>query len=331
MTQGQAAGAGLTLVALVVTHDRLEQLRQTVSRLLDEPADAVVVVDNASTDGTAEYLSSLADPRLRVIHAPENLGGAGGFELGLATISRELDPDWCVLMDDDARPEPGALARFRADAARLAPWDAVAAGVHHPDGRICEMNRPSRNPFWNLRAFLRTTLGGGRGGFHVTDQDYAATRAMPIDATSFVGFFVSRRALARAGLPDGRLFIYGDDVIYTLSLRKAGGTIAFAPWLRFEHDCATFGRDPGFVPRPVWKAYYICRNGILAYRAATGPILIWPALMLIIPKWLLKFRRYETERKTYLRLVILAISDGLSGRLGRSHAEILKRAADRSG
>jgi GT2 family glycosyltransferase len=128
------------------------------------------------------------------------------------------------------------------------------------------MNRPSRNPFWHLRPFLHTLLGGGRKGFHVSDDDFAATTVRQIDASSFVGFFVSRAAIARAGFPDGKLFIYGDDVLYTLKLTRAGGAIGFAPWIRFEHDCSTLRKGEGHIHRPLWKAYYNYRNGLLVRR-----------------------------------------------------------------
>lgn len=334
MTGAQAghtdpARPALSLAALVVTHDRLDQLRLTLARLLAEPLDHVVVVDNASSDGTVNYLASLSDPRLRVIHAPGNLGGAGGFELGLGMISREIDPDWCVLMDDDARPAPGTLARFRAEASGLSGHEALAAGVFYPDGSICEMNRPSLNPFWHLGALLRTALGGGRGGFHLKDTDYHRNQALPIDACSFVGFFVSRGAIRRAGLPDGKLFLYGDDVIYTLRLSRAGGRIGFAPWLRFEHDCSTLNRGTRYIHSPLWKAYYNYRNGLLAYRIAAGPLLFWPVLLVVLPKWALRSPLYGRDRARYLRILALAITDALRGNLNRGHAEVKAAALDR--
>lgn len=75
------------LVAVVVTHNRLDHLQKTVGRLLDSPAadlDGLVVVDNASDDGTAAWLAAQSDPRLDVLRLAVNGGGAGGFEAACA-------------------------------------------------------------------------------------------------------------------------------------------------------------------------------------------------------------------------------------------------------
>lgn len=320
------------IAALVVTHNRLDQLRRTVARLLEEPIDHLIVVDNASTDGTALWLKSEADPLLHIVRAPRNAGGAGGFEQGLAEVTRTFDPDWCVLMDDDARPEPGMIARFRLGlAGQTKGWQAISAGVFYPDGRICEMNRPSLNPFWHVKSLIRTALGGGRRGFHLSDEAYDARAPRQVDSASFVGLFLSRAALARGGLPDGRLFLYGDDLIYTLGLTQAGTRIGFAPWLRWEHDCSTFERDERAgtrLYRPLWKAYYNYRNGILGYRKIAGPVLFWPVLALMAPRWFLRSRAYGPQARVFRALLALALRDALAGRFDRPHYEILARAMD---
>jgi GT2 family glycosyltransferase len=338
---GAPVRAGVTAVtacprvaALVVTHNRLDQLRRTLRRLLDEQVDHLIVVDNASTDGTGTWLAAETDPRLHVVTAPRNVGGAGGFELGLSETVARFDPDWCVVMDDDARPEPDMIARFKEEVEDFAHglWHAISAGVYYPDGRICEMNRPSRNPFWHWRNFLRTAVGGGRRGFHMHDTDYGAATVQQVDASSFVGLFLSRGAIQRAGLPDGHLFLYGDDVIYTLRLTKAGGRIGFAPWLRFEHDCSTFElaeKTGQRLYRPLWKVYYNYRNGLLGYRLAAGPVLFWPVLALMAPRWYLKSRGYGTQAPLYRQLLTLAIRDALGRHWDRSHAEIVTIASDR--
>ena len=306
------------IVAVVVTHNRQAQLAQTVARLLAEPVDHVVVVDNASSDGTAEWLASINDLRLLALRLNDNRGGAGGFAEGMRLAVAQFDPDWVVVMDDDARPEPGAVARFRAmDKADIG---GVAAAVFKTDSGICDMNRPSVNPFWHRQAFMKTLFGGGRMGFHLPDAAYHGGAVLPIDAASFVGLFLSRAAIAATGLPDGRLFIYGDDVLYTLSMRRAGVKLLFAPDLHFQHDFKTFdGQSRAF--KPLWKTYYHHRNLMLVYRSAAG-WLFWPALLLILPKWLMKARHYGADRKLYLKLMSFAVLDGLLGKLDRTHAEV---------
>ncbi|PCD76448.1 glycosyltransferase [Pseudothioclava arenosa] len=314
------------LVAVVVTRDRLAQLRVTLPRLMaDLPGalDAVVVVDNASGDGTAEWLRTQAHPALHILRQEQNTGGAGGFAAGIAAAQSLFDPDWIVVMDDDARPEPGALAAFHALETQGA--EAVAAAVYYPDGRICEMNRPSGNPFWQRAAFWGAATRG-RAGFHIGDAAYSALPC-EIDVTSFVGFFISRAGLARAGLPDADLFLYGDDAIYTLGLRARGGRILFAPQIRFAHDCSTFA--PGERRfRPLWKAYYYQRNLLILYRMAAGAW-FWPVLCVILPRWLMRIRAHRGARRAFLRLTLAALADGLRGRRDRRHAEVLHLAETR--
>lgn len=318
------------LVAVVVTHNRLAKLRVTLARLLEASAEdlaAVLVVDNASSDGTVAFLAEQRDPRLKVVSSDKNLGGAGGFETGMRRAVALFDPDWIVVMDDDARPDPGALAAFQAR--DRSANDAWAAAVRHPDGRICDMNRPSINPFWNRGAFLRTAMGRGREGFHLSATDYEGTDLRAVDGASFVGLFVSRDAIARAGYPDGRLFVYGDDVLYTLHLRSLGGRIAFDPALRFEHDFSTMSAaDRRF--RPLWKTYYHYRNLLIVYRKAAG-WLFWPALVVVLPKWAIKTRHHAGERRVFLRLLGRAVRDGLAGRTGVDHDAILALATGKTG
>jgi GT2 family glycosyltransferase len=227
-------------------------------------------------------------------------------------------------MDDDARPDKGTLARFQGRSALLglAGYEAIAAGVFYPDGRICEMNRPSRNPFWHFADFMRTALGQGRRGFHLRDCDYDSTRPMTVDAASFVGFFLSRKGLARAGYPDGALFIYADDVMYTLRLSKLGGRIGFLPQLRFEHDCSTHPPGGAGIHRPLWKVYFNYRNALRAYRMVAGPVFFWPVFVVAFFKWRGRARYAGADRAAYLALLNLAVRDALFGRAHRDIAEV---------
>ena len=103
---------GRRIVAVVVTFNRLDMLRRQLARLAEVPElDEVLVVDNASTDGTGEWL------RTQPVTAElltENTGGAGGFSRGLElAVDRGADLAW--LMDDDGLPAADCLARCVLD------------------------------------------------------------------------------------------------------------------------------------------------------------------------------------------------------------------------
>lgn len=311
----------MTLAAIVVTFNRLAALQATFARLVAEDVDHIIVVDNASTDGTGAWLAAQTDPRLVIVALTDNMGGAGGFEAGMRAARDGPDPDWVVLMDDDAYPTPGTLAQFRHETPGLDPdIGCIAAAVFYPNGRLCEMNRPSSNPFWNLGLFARTLLRGSRAGFHLADSDFAPDAGPKrIDVASFVGYFVSRDAIARAGLPEGGLFIYGDDVLYSLRLRRAGVGMVLMPSLRFTHDCGTMGQ--GFIYRPLWKIYYHCRNGVSITRQAAGPLIFPAALAYYTLIWWRRGRHYEAhERALYRRMMWAGLRDGLLRRRGRNDA-----------
>lgn len=310
----------MKLAAVVVTYNRLAQLRVTLARLLAENVDHILVVDNASTDETAAWLAGQDDPRLEVLQLAENTGGAGGFEAGVRHLSRTHDPDWIALMDDDARPLPGAMARFRTEAPQGASnIGVIAAAVLNVDGSICEMNRPSLNPFWHGKVLLQTLIrlkSGDKRGFHIADAAFdPKARPSEIDVASFVGYFLHRQAVEAIGPPDGGYFIYGDDVTYSLRLRRAGLRIMMHPAVRFEHDCGTLSID--LATRPLWKVYYLSRNGVpMTWHAARwlAPL----ALAYYTVQWMRKARFYEAdERPIYRRLMWHGIWHGLCARRGR--------------
>jgi len=308
-----------SIVAVLVTHNRLALLRVGVEALLAEPIDHLVVVDNRSSDGTAEFLAELHDTRVRVVHSEQNLGGAGGFELGMRA-AMELGPDWMVLLDDDARPAPGAIGEFRR---RRFPADVggVGAAVYSPSGEIAEVNRPALNPFHGLAGIARAVVHG-RSSLHVPDDAYRRAE-VDVDCISFVGYFVRASLVAgELGFPPGEFFIYADDQIYSFRVRQLGLRNVFVPAIVFVHDTATYA-SPGAVS-PLWKAFYLSRNSMRFYREMAGR---WYPLVVPfkIVAWIARVPRYGDKRR-YLRLVGVGVVDGLRGRFDRSHDDIVAMA-----
>lgn len=310
-----------TICAIVVTHNRLAQLKITVARLLEEDVEHVIVVNNCSSDGTQKWLDEQPSQRLTAMNLDENRGGAGGFEAGMRHATNAFGSEWLLLMDDDARPKKGAIYQFRKS--DLSNTGIVAAAVFTPTGEICEMNRPWRNPFKSISIII-STARAGRKGFHLSDCEMT-TRGdfIPIDGGSFVGLFLRQSLVKRQGYPDGRLFIYGDDVLYTLAATKAGEKALLLPSVIFEHDTKT-GSTAG-VFQPLWKNFYRFRNQLFVYRLAAGPILSLPVSALMILKWCaMGFKVPTKNRSLYFKILRRAIVDAIQNQRNRSHANVLR-------
>jgi len=114
------------VIAVVVTYNRRDLLLESLAAVLAQSRapDSVIVVDNASADGTADAVRN-AFPGVQLAELARNSGGAGGFAAGISlALAGAADLIW--LMDDDTVPEPGALA------ALLAARDRMAARARPP-------------------------------------------------------------------------------------------------------------------------------------------------------------------------------------------------------
>ncbi|WP_082077936.1 glycosyltransferase family 2 protein [Thermus filiformis] len=195
--------------AVIVTYNRKELLRECLSAVLSQtrPPDHVLVVDNASTDGTPEMLRE-EFPQVEVLRLPENQGGAGGFHQGLA-YARKLDYEWIWLLDDDSIPYPDALQKLLEGlklARTLGPEPTVLfSRVVWKDGRFHPLNLP-----WpDVRR-----LGLLKKGI--------AYAMLPVRFGSFVSMMVQTQAVNKLGLPLKEYFLWNDDVEYSGRLLRQG-------------------------------------------------------------------------------------------------------------
>jgi GT2 family glycosyltransferase len=248
--------------ALVLTRNRKALLAECLRALLAQtaPVDEIVVVDNASTDGTREHLAAegLLD-RVTYVRREINDGGAGGYREGLRR-ALETRADWIWLMDDDAEPAPDALERLLgAPPARSDATAAVCAAVVHPDGTIDRQHRCRM----------------GRFITPLPETAYAPGRYEPVRCASFVGLLVRAPAARRAGLPMAEFFIGYDDAEWSLRLWRCG-EIRLVPEARLVHKVPIGGGRPTrrsrlvnrlfgltYVPVPweaFWRDLYRIRN-----------------------------------------------------------------------
>ena len=267
------------ITAVVVTYNRLPLLQRLLATLRATPGLAeIVVVDNASTDGTTAWLRGLAGdppavppagpagrPRADVPVHPvvldTNTGGAGGFHTGMVTaLERGADLLW--LMDDDGVPAPGCLATLLEHDYDF--WGPAVLAEQDPD-RLCF---PIRLP------------GRARVVHAMAEVDKAARDGVIEGIViPFNGVLVTGDLVRRIGPVRAEFFIWGDDVEYRLRAERAGARIATVVGSHFLHPAtddlgtpmlggrATYNHSPSDL-----KHYCMARNNLVNLRAYRGPL-----------------------------------------------------------
>jgi rhamnopyranosyl-N-acetylglucosaminyl-diphospho-decaprenol beta-1,3/1,4-galactofuranosyltransferase len=255
------------IVAVVVTFNRLAMLKDLVSVLRDVPGlDQVLVVDNASTDGTGEWLAELGDaPGARVTGRTlaRNSGGAGGFHDGLAWAI-ECGADLVWLMDDDGTPEHGCLDLLMAHDGELDFWGPVVVDREEPERLVFPIRLPGRAQVVHALADVRRAAEGG------------LIRGIVIP---FNGVLVTRELVERIGLPRAEFFIWGDDHEYRLRAERAGARIATVVDARVRHPSVgalgtpmAFGRTTYNDTPSDLKHYCMARNNLVNLREYGGSL-----------------------------------------------------------
>ena len=295
-------------VAVVVTHDRLDLLRASLTAVLAQTRapDAVVVVDNASTDGTADVVRA-AFPGVDLVVLTSNTGGAGGFALGMARALDEHAADLLWLLDDDTVPQPEALARLlEAWAARPGQAPAlVASRVVWTDGRDHPMNTPRSAPL-------------PRAGERAAAQ---AVGCLPVRSASFVSVLLEADAVRAVGLPVADYFLWNDDFEFTTRLlRDRAGLLC--PGSVVEHRTRRFG-DSEADPGP--RFYYEVRNKVWLFTRSPGLRPLERGLYgaSTLARWARTFRA-SGDRRTLRQAGLRGLRDGLRTR-PRPNDEVLAR------
>jgi rhamnopyranosyl-N-acetylglucosaminyl-diphospho-decaprenol beta-1,3/1,4-galactofuranosyltransferase len=273
---------GRRIVAVVVTFNRLEMLQRQLQRLAEIPElDEVLVIDNASTDGTGEWLR---DAPVEATTLPENTGGAGGFSHGLAqAMDRGADLAW--LMDDDGLPERDCL-ELLLEREDLDFWGPAVLAAQDPT-RLCF---PIRLP----------------GGTTVVHEMAAVEKAAQDGLIKgvvipFNGVLLTRALVEQLGYPRAEFFIWGDDVEYLWRAERAGARIATVVQARVLHpatdDLGTpmmFGRTTYNHSPSDLKHYCMARNNTVNLRRYRG----WPHVLMFWAKtaWFYTLTKWQPRR-----------------------------------
>lgn len=258
MSGGAARPQNARVTAVLVAYNRRELLRESLEALAAQsrPVDRLVVVDNASTDGSTEVAASLLEgwgERGRLIHLKTNTGGAGGFAVGIAAAVADPETDWVWVMDDDTVPDPDALAGALATHARYLEEGAddlavMGSRVVWIDGEDHPMNTPKAKIRASAAERSRAAAAGG----------------MEIRSISFVSAFLRAARVRELGLPIADYFLWNDDFEYSARLLR-GARGLFAPASAVMHKTAKRGSsdaDPGE------RFFFEVRNKLWVFRCS---------------------------------------------------------------
>lgn len=290
---------------VLVTYNRKLLLSNCLIQLFNQSYkyEKIILVDNASTDGTIEYLESkkiLDHPNLILLKQTENTGGAGGFSAGMK-YAFDSGADYVWMMDDDALPHRTALEELMKHATPEHIYGSLAVN--------------GKDTAWT------TTLVTENKDVHIKSEipDLAEVQSLP-----FLGYLTSKEIYQKLGLPDISYFIAADDVEYCMRAQQAGYKIYICGKSQIEHpksDRYTFkflGKNLTCLKLVPWKRYYDTRNRILIAKKYYGLKLYTQTLPASFIR-LLAALLNEDYRLSQIKAFFLGLYDGLTNKLGKRH------------
>ena len=263
--------------AVVVTHRRPDELAKSLDVISTQSrmVDHLIVVDNDHDDRVRDLTAAQPVPTT-YLGSHRNLGGAGGFALGMLH-ALALGADWVWLADDDGRPRDSEVLSTLLGCAKR-------HGLAEVSPMVCAIDRPDRLAFPLRRGLVwRRNVAELR-----TDS---ATDLLPGIASLFNGALFSAEAIEAVGVPDLRLFIRGDEVDVHRRLVRSGlpfgtclDTVYLHPYGSDEFKPILAGRMHTQYPDDPLKRFFTYRN--------RGYVLSQPGMRKLLPQEWVRFGWY---------------------------------------
>jgi GT2 family glycosyltransferase len=292
-----SAPSGLTVCAVVITHDRRALLRECLQAIEAQTrqADALLVVDNASSDGSVDLVRE-EFPQAELMALQRNEGSAGGFHEGLKW-GLERGYDWVWVMDGDCIPTPTALERLLDALDQLDDLPTavmLASKVLWTDGTTVNGMHPQNIPAFKIGGEMDLFTAGMERGLP------------PLRVATFASVLFKREVIAKHGLPLKHYFMWSDDTEYTARLMRDNhgyfvpssvayhkSPTAHAPW-----DCGD-------------RFYYAVRNGLFFLRTDSYRPKERVSHGLIVAEQTRRYLLTERFSPHSLRIVARGLKDGL--------------------
>lgn len=288
---------------VIVTFNRLEKLKKSLACFMAQELmpKYILVVNNNSSDGTKEFLDcwkNESDSSIKkyIIHENENLGGSGGFHVGLER-AKALEADWVWVSDDDAYPQKDTIKKANDYIEKNGYEDllAVCAAVYDMDNKIAYGHRK------------RVVNGLLKISIKVVEPYEYERDSFKLNAFSYVGAIIRKKALMEYGTTTDDYFIWFDDTEHSLRISEHGDIVC-VPAIKVNHE-----NELGSQAYD-WREYYGLRNEMDMYKHHFPKRCYRFKVFIRIVKCVLLFFKKD---KQYFRLYKKALDDSLNGRLGK--------------
>ena len=237
--------------SIIVTFNRKEKLKKAINALLGQtyPIYKIYIIDNASTDGTFEYISDLINKNSSIIYfkMKENLGGSGGFCEGFKQALTDK-PDFFWACDDDALADRDALEQMLNKGSIIKEPTVFFS-------RIIIDSKPPHDLY------------------KVSRKDVKYKGHFALKYATFASLLVPYEIVKDIGIPRGDLFILGDDTEYSMRINKAGYKILYIKDSIVHHPeqikekmtKKILGKEISYYKQAKWRYYYSTRNILLIF------------------------------------------------------------------
>ncbi len=237
----------------------LETLRGAVPASPERLQVEVFVVDNASSDGSADMVAA-EFAWVRLIRSPRN----GGFAFGNNQALRCAQGDAVLILNPDTLMPPGGLAALVHKLREHPEAGIIGPKLVRPDGSMhlaCRRSFPTPPvSFYRFSGLSRLLPGSARfGRYNLTYVD--PELAIEVDSVCGACMLVHREVIERVGMLDERFFMYGEDLDWCLRARQAGWTVRYEPSIVVEHQHGAASRQ-----RALRTNFYFFRAMDLFYR-----------------------------------------------------------------
>ncbi len=265
------------VVSVILNTNRRADTLECLASLLRQThiRQHVIVLDNASTDGSPEAVRAQF-PNVELVGLTDNQGYAGNNNVGIK-LALERGADWVFVLNEDTVLDPGCLASLVAQGEADSKVGIVGPLVYHYDDKGVIQS------------------AGGEMSKHLEswhrgqNQKDAGQFAQPLqsDWISGCAILVRRSVIEHVGMLDARFFYYWEEVEWCLRARKAGWRIMLAPAARLWHK----GVQQNYQPKPS-VTYYNTRNRLMMLHKHRVPLstwlVTWSQLGRTLASWTLK-------------------------------------------